>query len=217
MRRQTNRGVVAYNTYVRTTFLGIVVLVGVVSAGCGAAQQAAAPSAARASVAAPFSQRNGTQAAGGGVLGAGKTGVSLRPVPGATFGLMIILRNETHRQLVLEDVRAVVPHGSFVRQVGTHLAPFFQCKPYCSRHVVMHGPFGAEQPAAFHIHPLRSAQAQLNFAFARCGALMTASTMPITRAIVVYRDTRGMVFRQAIALRSAQLDLHRSGPIACST
>jgi hypothetical protein len=79
----------------------------------------------------------------------------------------------------------------------------------------MKGPFGAERPATLHVHPERSIQAQLNFAVAGCGALQTASTKPITQAVVVYRDTRGTTFRQTIALRSAQLDLHTSGRIAC--
>ncbi|HJQ74770.1 MAG TPA: hypothetical protein VJ814_07785, partial [Gaiellaceae bacterium] len=135
---------------------------------------------------------------------------------GATFGLMLVIKNRTHRQLMLEDVRAVVPRRSFVRQLGTHLAPFFQCKPYCSRHAVMHGPFGVQQPRTLHVRPLTSAQAQLNFAFAGCGALQTASTAPITRAVVTYRDPLGMVVHQTIALQSAQLALQSPRIVACS-
>ena len=198
----------------RTSFLGILLLVCVVSAGCGAAVQQAAPAASRGDVGTAFVERNATQAAGSPVLAAGKAGVSLRPVPGGTFGLLLLLKNQTHRQLVLEDVRAVVPRGSFVRQLGTHLAPYFQCHPYCSRHVVMSGPFGAERPATLHMHPQRSVQAQLNFALAGCSALHTASRTPITRAVVVYRDTRGTVFHPTIALDSAQLALHSPGIIA---
>jgi hypothetical protein len=200
---------------VRITFVGILVLVGVVSAGCGAAMQQAAPAASQAPAPAAFMERNATQAGGTPVLAAGKTGVSLRAVPNGTFGVMLVLKNQTHRQLRLEDVRAVIPHGSFVRQVGTHLAPYFQCKPYCSRHVVLQGPFGAQQPAVLHVRPLNSAQAQLNFVFAGCGALQTAAKTPVTRAVIVYRDTRGTLFHQTIALDSAQLALQSSGRIAC--
>ena len=199
----------------RSGFLWILLLVGLVTAGCGAAAQQAARVASRSTAAAAFAQRNATQAAGAPVLDAGKAGVSLRPVAGARFGLLLVIKNETHRQLMLEDVRAVVPHRSFVRQLGTHLAPFFQCKPFCPRHIVMRGPFGAQHPVAFHVHPLRSAQAQLDFAVAGCGALRTASTKPITRAVVVYRDTHGTTFRETIALTSAQLDLRSSGRIGC--
>ena len=195
--------------------MGILVLIGVVSAGCGAAVQQAAPVASHALVPAGFMERNATQAAGRPVVTAGKAGVSLRPVPNGTFGLLLVLKNQTHRQLTLEDVRAVVPQRSFVRQLGTHLAPYFQCKPYCPRHIVMKGPFGAQRPAALHVRPLNSVQAQLNFAFAACGALQTATTTPVTRAIVVYRDARGTVFHQTLALDSAQLALHSSGRIAC--
>jgi len=191
------------------------VLVAVVSAGCGAAAQRAAPVASHGPAATAFVKRDATQAAGAPVLGAGKTGVSVRPLPGGTFGLLLVLENQTHRQLMLEDVRAVVPRGSFVRQLGTHLAPFFQCHPYCPRHMVMRGPYGLERPVAFHVHPLRSAQAQLDFAVAGCGALRTASTKPITKAVVVYRDTHGATFRQTLALTSSQLDLHSSGRISC--
>jgi hypothetical protein len=206
---------VTYNTSVRTGFLGVLVLVGVVSAGCGAAAHQAAPVASRTLTGTAFAPRHATQAAGAPVLVAGKTGVSLRPDPDGRFGLMLVLKNQTHRQLMLEDVRAVVPHGSFVRQLGTHLAPYFQCKPYCSRHLVMRGPFGAEQPATLHVHPERSVQAQLNFAVAGCGALQIASTSPITQAVVLYRDARGTAFRQTIPLESARLDLHSPGPVAC--
>jgi hypothetical protein len=200
---------------VRAGFLGILVLIGVVSAGCGAAMQQAAPAASQVPAAPAFMERNATQAAGTAVLVAGKTGVSLRAVPGSTFGVMVVLKNHTHRQLVLEDVRAVVPHGSFVRQLGTHIAPYFQCKPYCSRHMVMRGPFGVARPRALHVRPENSAQAQMNFAFAGCGALQSASTAPITRAVVVYSDPLGTTYHQTIALRSGQLDLHSSGRSAC--
>ncbi len=199
----------------RTACVGIVVLVGVVAAGCGGAARQASPTAARQPVATAFTKRNATQAAGAPVLAARKTGVSVRPLPGGTFGLLLVLENRTHRQLMLQDVRAVVPHGSFVRQVGTHLAPFFQCHPYCPRHAVMRGPFGNERPVAFHVHPLRSAQARLDFAVAGCGALRTASAQPITRAVLIYTDTRGTTFRQTIALDSARIGLRSSGRTAC--
>lgn len=205
----------AYNTSVRAGFLAIPVLVGVGSAGCGAAAQQAAPVASRTLVGTAFVQRNATQAEGGPVLVAGKTRVSLRPMPGGTFGVLLVFKNQTHRQLAVDDVRVVAPRGSFVRQLGTHLAPFFQCKPNCSRHMVMRGPFGAQRPVTLRVHPLHSAQAQLDFAVAGCGALQTASATPITQAIVLYRDQRGQRFRQAIALHSGQLDLQQSGRIAC--
>lgn len=177
--------------------------------------QQATPASSHVSSAPAFVERNATQASGTPVIVAGKTGVSLRALPGGTFGVMVVLRNYTHRQLMLDDVRAVVPHGSFVRQLGTHLAPFFQCKPYCSRHMVMHGPFGTQQPRAVHVRPQNSAQAQLNFAVAGCSALKSASTAPITQAVVVYRDAQGTVYRQTIALESARLALHSPGRIAC--
>lgn len=199
----------------RTAFFAIVALVGLIATGCGAGAPQATPVAAHGLVSAPFVQRNATQAAGAAVVAAGKAGVTLRVVPDSRFGLMVVLKNRTHRQLVLEDVRAVVPHGSFVRQLGTHLAPFFQCKPFCPRHIVMHGPFGAERPVAFQVHPLRSAQAQLDFAFAGCGALQNASTEPITHAIVVYRNPNGRTFRETIALTSGRLNLPASSLTAC--
>lgn len=158
--------------------------------------------------------RHATQAAGTPVLSA-RTGINVRAVPGATFGVMLVFKNETHRQLMLENVRAVVPHGSFVRQLGTHIAPFFQCKPNCSRHLVMRGPFGTEHPKTFHVRPENSAQAQLNFVLAGCSALKSASTLPITRAIVTYRDPVGTQFRQTIALGSSTLGLQASGSTAC--
>lgn len=200
----------------RAACLGMLVLVGVVAAGCGGSQSTVAPVSPRTPSPSAFVQRSATQAAGSGVIAAAKTGVSLRPVPGTTFGLMIVVKNDTHRQLFLENVRAVVPHGSFVHQLGTHIAPFFQCKPYCPRHMVMKGPFGIQRPRTFQVHPLRSAQAQLNFAYAGCGALKTASTEPITQAVLLYRDAAGRTFRQTMALQSARLGLQRAGPIACS-
>jgi hypothetical protein len=202
---------------VRTRFLAILVLVGLAATGCGAAMQQAAPVASRSSLAAAFLNRHATQAAGKPVLGSGKTGIAVRPLPGGRFGLLLVFKNETHRQLMLEDVRAVVPHGSFVRQLGTHLSPYFQCKPYCPRHIVMKGPFGAQRPAAVHVRPLNSAQAQLDFAVAECGALRTASAEPITRAVLIFSDPKGKTFRQTIVLGKAQLDLHSAGRSACRT
>jgi hypothetical protein len=202
---------------VKTIGVAILMVVGIAASGCGGAMQQAAPVAAHSTVttASAFTIRHATQAAGGPVIGAGRTAVSLRPLPGGTFGLLLVFKNLTHRQLMLDDVQAVVPHGSFVRQLGTHLAPFFQCKPYCSRHMVMKGPFGVEHAQALHVHPLRSAQAQLDFAVAACGALKTASAKPITQAILTYRDTRGMTFHQTVPLQSSQLQLEHAGQIAC--
>jgi hypothetical protein len=202
---------------VRTRFLAILVLVGLAATGCGAAMQQAAPVASRSAVATAFINRHATQAAGKPVLGSGKTGIAVRPLPGGRFGVLLVFKNETHRQLRLEDVRAVVPHRSFVRQLGTHLAPYFQCKPYCSRHMVMKGPFGAQRPSAIGVRPLNSAQAQLDFAVAECGALRTASAEPITRAVLIFNDPKGKTFRQTIVLGKAQLDLHPAGRSACRT
>ncbi len=198
----------------RAAVLGILVLVGVVSAGCGMAAHQPAPVSAH-TLAPAFVKLNGTQAAGSPVLAADKSEVSLRAVPDGRFGLMLLLRNESHQQLMLENVTAVLPRGSFVRQLGTHLTPYFQCHPYCPRHIVMRGPFGAEQPAAVHVRPTRGALAQLNFAFGGCGALKSASTTPITQAIVVYRNARGNTVRQTLALTSAQLDLRSQAQPAC--
>lgn len=199
----------------RAGFLGSLVVVGVVAAGCGAAAQQSAPASSHV-VGTAFAMRHATQAAGTPVLSAGKSGVNVRAVPGGTFGVMLVFKNETHRQLLLENVRAVVPQRSFVRQLGTHIAPFFQCKPYCSRHMVMHGPFGTERPTTLHVRPENSAQAQLNFALAGCSALKSASALPITRAVVTYRDAVGTLFRQTIALGSSKLGLQSSGRIACT-
>ncbi len=189
----------------------------VVFAGCGAAAQLqAAPNASNSLLAAAFvKQVPGTQVKGGAVLAASKKGVSLRPVPDATFGLMVVFKNRSRRQLVLEDVRAVIPRGSFLRPLGADLAPFFQCNPHCSRHYVMRGPYGTERPSAVHVRPTRSAQAQLDFAIARCAALRTAHLTPIRRVIVIYHDQHGATFRESVSLRSSRLDLVRSGQIAC--
>jgi hypothetical protein len=200
---------------VKAIGLAVLVLVGVVAGGCGGAQRAA-PVASRAPVGTAFvRQQTGSQAGGGPVVNAGKAAVSLRAMPNGTFGVMLVLKNRTHRQLVLQDVHAVVPRNSFVRPLGARLSPYFQCKPDCSRHLVMRGPFGAQKAAAVRVRPTRAAQAQLDFAIAGCGALKGAVTTPITHAIAVYRDSSGMMFRQTIALQSSQLQLQRSGRTAC--
>jgi hypothetical protein len=198
---------------VKAAGLGILVLVGVVTAGCGGARQAA-PVASHSAVGNAFvREQKGSQAAGSAVLGSGKTAVNVRALPNGTFGVMVVLRNRTHKQLVLQDVHAVVPRGSFLRPLGVHLSPYFQCKPDCSRHFVMRGPFGAEHTAAVPVRPTHAAQAQLDFAIAGCGALQKAVTKPITQAVATYRDPSGTTFRQTIPLQSSQLRL--SGRTAC--
>jgi len=199
---------------VKAAGLGIVVLVGVAAAGCGGGARQAAPVASHSVVGSAFvRQQKGSQAAGSAVLGSGKTAVSVRALPNGRFGLMVVLENRTHKQLVLQDVHAVVPQGSFVRPLGVHLSPYFQCKPNCSRHFVMRGPFGAERTASVPVRPTHAAEAQLDFAVAGCGALQRAVTTPITQAIATYRDPSGTTFRQTIALASSRLQL--SGHAAC--
>jgi hypothetical protein len=198
---------------VKAVGLTTLVLVGAVAAGCGGAQMAA-PAASHSAVGTAFvRQQKGSQAGGAPVLNMGRTAVTVRAMPNGTFGVMLVLKNNTHRQLVLQNVLAVVPHNSFVRPLGAHLSPYFQCKPDCSRHLVMRGPFGPQKTAAVRVRPTRAAQAQLDFAIAGCGALKTAATTPITQAVAIYRDASGMRFRQTIALESSQLQL--SGRTAC--
>jgi hypothetical protein len=198
----------------RAVVLGVLVLAGVASAGCassGPGASAPAPRVLRA-----FVTQDSGQAAGESVIAAGKAGVVVRPAPGGRFGLLVVLRNRTHRQLTIEDVRAVVPQGSVVRQLGTHLAPFFRCHPYCPRHQVLHGPFGAGRPAPVWVRPTRAAQAELTFGFGDCSSLRNASVAPVTRAVVVYRTRRGgRKFRQTLALRSSQLSVRRTGTSTC--
>ena len=197
----------------RASFVGVLLLVGVVSAGCGAAQSTA-PAAARVP-AAFVKQLKGSQVEGDPVLAVRPTGISLRPSPGGTFGVLIVLRNQTDGRLTLEDVRPVVPNGSFVRPLGARLSPYYKCHPYCTRHFVMRGPYGAERASPVKVNAKKAAQAQLDFAIAGCGALKTASTEPIRKAILVYRDSRGATVRQTVSLKSSQLQLRSSGRTAC--
>lgn len=192
--------------------MGVLLLVGLVSAGCGAAGSSA-PVSSRAP--AFVKQLKGTQVEGDPVLAVSPTGVSLRPAPGGTFGILIVLRNQTHSRLTLEDVRAVVPSGSFVHPLGARLSPYYKCHPYCTRHFVMRGPYGIERASPVEVSAKKAAQAQLDFAIAGCGALKTASTEPIRKAVLVYRNSGGATVRQTIGLKSSQLQLRSSGRIAC--
>jgi hypothetical protein len=198
---------------VRASFVGVLLLVGLASAGCGAAQSAA-PASARVP-AAFVKQLRGTQVEGDPVAAVRPTGVSLSPAPGGTFGVLIVLRNQTDTRLTLEDVRAVVPSGSFVRPLGARLSPYYKCHPYCTRHFVMRGPYGAQRAIPVEVDAKKAAQAQLDFAIAGCGALRTASAEPIEKAILVYRNSRGTTVQQTIGLKSSRLQLRSSGRIAC--
>ena len=160
-------------------------------------------------------QLRGTQVEGDPVAAVRPTGVSLSPAPGGTFGVLIVLRNQTDTRLTLEDVRAVVPSGSFVRPLGARLSPYYKCHPYCTRHFVMRGPYGAQRAIPVEVDAKKAAQAQLDFAIAGCGALRTASAEPIEKAILVYRNSRGTTVQQTIGLKSSRLQLRSSGRIAC--
>lgn len=197
----------------RASFVGVLLLAGLAAAGCGAAQSAAPASA---HVPAAFvKQLKGTQVEGDPVVAVRPTGVSLSPAPGRTFGVLIVLRNQTDTRLTLEDVRPIVPSGSFVRPLGARLSPYYKCHPYCTRHFVMRGPYGAVQALPVKVNAKKAAQAQLDFAIAGCGALKTASTEPIEKAILVYRNSLGTTVHQTIALKSSRLRLHPTGRIAC--
>jgi len=200
---------------VRTSFVGVLLVVGLVSAGCGAAQSTAPASSSAAVPPAFVKQLKGTQVEGDPVVAVRPTGVSLSPSPGGTFGILIVLRNQTTSRLTLEDVRAVVPSGSFVRSLGARLSPYYKCHPYCTRHYVMRGPYGAERASPVKVNAKKAAQAQLDFAIAGCGALKTASTEPIKKAVLVYRDSQGATVRQTVGLKSSRLQLRSTGRTAC--
>jgi hypothetical protein len=196
----------------RTSFVGVLLLVGLASAGCGAAQSTD-PASSRPP--AFVKQLKGSQVEGDPVLAVRPAGITLSPLPGGTLGVLIVLRNQTHSRLTLEDVRAVVPNGSFVRPLGARLSPYYKCHPYCTRHFVMRGPYGIQHASPVKVNAQKAAQAQLDFAIAGCGALKTASTEPIRKAVLVYRDSQGATVQQTIALESSQLQLRTTGRSAC--
>jgi len=120
-----------------------------------------------------FANSDGTEAGGRPVqsLG-GVTGLNF--IPSAPFHLGIVLTNDASQPVTLTEVRALFPHGSVIRQLGTALAAFNPrpcTTPSCpppGGGISQPRSFGALRPNALQVASGKAAAVQLNFRFLGC-------------------------------------------------
>jgi hypothetical protein len=144
----------------------------------------------------------------------------LRFIPSAPFHIGIVLTNEASQSVTLTNVRAVFPHRSVIRQLGTALAAFDP--PACTTPscpgpgggISQPGNFGALRPTALRIAPGNAAAVQLNFRFLGCPQARRGSLRNVSRIEVSYRDPAGAVIRQRVGLGTSTLVINT--PHVCS-
>ena len=167
-----------------------------------------------------FSKNNSTEAGGYPVLESAPTGLTLRFIPSTPFGVGIVIRNRSKQAVTLEDVRAVVPAGSLIHQIGTRLLawnpPPCPKGRSCPGFGFLRGPFSAARPSPLPIAPGRAAGAQLNFQLGGCGAVPFASATPVRDIVALYRTADGVLVRQLLPLGASQLKLRMPKPSDCA-
>jgi hypothetical protein len=140
---------------------------------------------------------------GGSVLSIGR-GAALEFVPSARFQIGIALTDRASQTVTVSGVRAVAPHGSVFRQLGTALAVpkrFWGCgisKP---------ASFGALRPKPLRVAPGKYACVQLNFALLGCPAALHASLQDVRLVDVSYRTPAGAIIHQRVGLGDMHLKI----------
>jgi hypothetical protein len=164
-----------------------------------------------------FAKGDGTEA-GGRPSWALDAYDELRFIPSAPFQLGIVLTNNASQPVTLTDVRAVLPHGSVIRQLGTALAawdPRPCTTPSCPAPgggITQPRSDGALRPKALTVAPGTGAAVQLNFRFIGCPQARHASLQNVSGIEVSYRDPAGTVVRQRVGLAYSTLQINTPRP-----
>ena len=142
----------------------------------------------------------------------------LRFIPSAPFQLGIMLTNNAPQPVTLTDVRAVLPHGSVVRQIGTGLTAFSPrpcTTPSCpgpGGGITQPGRNGALRPKPVSVESGEAAAVQLNFRFLGCPRARHASLKNVGRIEVTYRDLAGAIIHQRVELGGSTLQINTPHP-----
>jgi len=147
----------------------------------------------------------------GGGMGGGRPvlaigmGTLVSFIPSAPFHVGIPLTDNASQPVTLTDVRAVFPHGSVFRQLGTALAapkPMFGCG------ISEPSSFGVLRPKPLQVAPGKNACVQLNFRLLGCPAARHASLQSVRLLEVSYRTRAGTIIHQRVGLGESQLKIH---------
>jgi hypothetical protein len=145
-------------------------------------------------------------------------GVRLQFIPSAPFKTGIVLTNEASQPVTLTDVRAVLPHDSVIRQLGTALVALSgrPCwTPSCPAPpggISQPRSSGALRPTALQLAPGKEAGVQLNFRFLGCPQARHGSLQDVSRIVVSYRDPSGAVIHQPVRLTYSTLRIDPAHP-----
>jgi hypothetical protein len=141
----------------------------------------------------------------------------LRFIPSAPFDVGVVLHNESSQPVTLTDVRAVFPHSSVVRQIGTRLVAFNPvCRtPSCPAPGFLDSRQHVVVPSALQVAPGKAAGVQLNFRFLGCPQARHGSTRDVHQIAVMYRDPAGTIIRQRVGLGGSTLKIDTRHP--CSS
>ena len=144
----------------------------------------------------------------------------LRFIPSAPFHIGIVLTNEASQSVTLTNVRAVFPHGSVIRQLGTALVAFNPrpcTTPSCpppGGGISQARSYGAIRPRALQVASGKAAAVQLNFRFLGCPQARHGSLQNVSRIEVSYREPAGAVIGQRVGLGTSTLVINT--PHVCS-
>jgi hypothetical protein len=130
----------------------------------------------------------------------------VRFIPRASFAIAVIVTNKAGEPITLLQARAILPHDSPLRQIGTRLVSF---KPFvCPRGALCPavdpigpGPYGVPaRPLPLQVAPGREALAQVHLRFGACSPVTGAAVPTTKRVVLIYRIPDGRIIRQRLAL-----------------
>jgi hypothetical protein len=153
-----------------------------------------------------FVNPDGSQGGGRPLLAIG-IGSLVNFIPSAPFHIGVVFTNSASQAVTLTNVRAVFPHGSVFRQLGTALAaPSRVLGIGCG--ISKPSSFGVLRPKPLRVVPGKNACVQLNFRLLGCPAARHASLQNVGLVEVSYRTRAGTIVHQRVRLGDSQLEIH---------
>jgi hypothetical protein len=179
---------------------------------CSAASLAACGSTAGPSR--PLALLGGVAVGSATLGGEGPSGVTVKFIDRGRFFVAVLLRNRSHSSVQVVDARTQEPAGSLVHQVGTRLAPFTPCT---GRRLCLFVPTGtdAARLTPVTLAPGADVGVRLNYQLGSCGDVPHATLTTAQLIAVSFRDAKGDLRRQTLAIGGARLHLLRPAGVEC--
>lgn len=178
---------------------------------------AASAGSARSTSGSPLSLGSLSEASGAAATTIG--GQRLRFLPNARFSVGLVLRNTSHAPVVVSGADVAEPPRTLIHQVGARFHPFRNATcPAGASCPAPTFPIGSGKnmhPHPFTVPPGKSVGVELDFRLGSCAEVPGASSAPISRLRVAFREAGASVRRHTFALGYDAFRLRMPKPEDC--